>query len=399
MPQPIAADDGRLFGYARVSRAKGHVITNIAASYVPVEAPGEPSSQRQISDLKLWAEKRGQPITIEFDEGISGAEVPWTKRPGFQKLVRQMRRGDRLVIWRLDRLDRGLGQMIQAAVWLVEQGFKVHTLYEQSGDSLDLDTMQGKILLHVYSMLATIENDSRRAATSAGLQYNRRIGLRYGRWPGYGRKYEKRMLNGKLKTYIVWDAEECALIRELKERRDNGETWYRISLDFHQRTGGKISGSGSKWLTFDQGCIRDHKQGRCRKAKRVYAWYTLLLQYGLDLGEPGLPAGIDSMVQQFGVAPDLVAKLLPMTSREIIRQNRKNPKRRVMGHHGGFPSPRLPLIEVRKQLAKPKSDPCDDALLDEWAGLKRKKPPEELDDGLDDFDYVDDFDYDDVIDV
>ena len=379
-------DSGRLFGYARVSRAKGKVITKVPldAPVMESELPGEVSIERQISDLKRWAEERGKPITIRYDEGISGAEVSYRVRPGFQALVKMMRRGDRLVIWRLDRLDRGLGQIIAAALWLVEQGFKVHTLYEQSGDSLDLDTMQGKILLHVYSMLATIENDYRRSATSAALQYRRRIGRRYCKNPGYGRRFETRIeLDNKGKkverTYVVWDQHQCDLIRELKDRRDKGESYYRISLDFHQRQDGKAcpngAPNGAMWLNFDSQAIAQHKQGHPKLAKKLMRWYTLLLAHGMDLGDDGVPAGVESLVKQFGVDPEVAQNCLLQTPKATLFKNMRDPKRGMLGPNLGLPSEH-PIMAAPKKVTYHRCLPFRDPSLDDWYGIndpKKKK--------------------------
>jgi DNA invertase Pin-like site-specific DNA recombinase len=341
MSLPANTDDKpRIFGYARVSKATGtgQLLKNIPDGYEPPEDPREPSIQRQFSALTDWAEKQGEPITLGFDEGISGAEVSYRDRPGFQKLVKQMKPGDKLAIWRLDRLERGMGRMIAAAKWLYDDcKVSVHALYENNGEGLNLDSVQGKALLYVFEMVAMFENESRKAATKAGLQYRRLVGQKYTQWAGYGRRFEKRKENGQTVTYVVWDETQCDIIREIKRRRDEGESWYRIGLDLHQRQGGKPSPNGGTWLTFSPSKMSKKEQGDPRKVVRVYKWYALLLHYGLDFGADGVPAGVDAMIREYGVDGDLVAKLLPNTSAETMRKNYKNPKKGMTGEAKGMP--------------------------------------------------------------
>ncbi len=331
MLQPIN-DDCRVFGYVRVSKGKDGVLKKIPKNYVPPEDPNDPSTKRQIAALTEWAEKRDKTITIECDEGISGAEVPYKERPGFQKLVKKMREKDRLVIWRLDRLDRGLGRIVEAARWLVEEKkIHLHTLYEQNGEAIDLDTTQGKIMLQVYSMVATIGNDSLRAAITAGLHYCKYMGLRYCRHPGYGRRFEPVMEGneqvytkaGKPMQYIVWDEDECDVIREIVRRRDEDhESWYRIGLTLHNR--GAQSPEGGQWLTWSEHTLAINDQGNPYRVKKVYAWYKALLDHGMDLGQPGVPAGIGTLAKQFGISVETVKAYINPTKAKTLKKNYLN---------------------------------------------------------------------------
>lgn len=357
----------RLFGYARVSKARGHVIKSISAKHETMEAPGEISIQRQLADFEVWAAKRDKPITIDFDEGVSGFEVSWKKRPGFQRIVNQMRPGDRLVLWRLDRLDRGMGEILACARWLVEdKKLKVHTLYEQSGDALDLDTMQGAVLLHCYSMVATIEHHKLRAATKAALDFRRRVGMRYCAWPGYGRRFEKRKMGGKIVTFVVWDQHECDLIREIKRRRESGETWYEIALDLHLRQKCKPSPHGGYWLTFDHSRLINNQKANPVRVRRVYAWYEILLRYGLQLGDDGVPAGIDTMAREFGVDEETVREILGKTDPARLRHNAKHPRPGFKGMEGAKTLGLLP-----EQMERNKKE--QDNLIEDWDPIL--KPP------------------------
>lgn len=58
-------------------------------------------------------------VDVVFGEEASGAN---TARPVLAKTLATLRSGDTLVVWRLDRLGRSLGQLIEVATVLRERG-------------------------------------------------------------------------------------------------------------------------------------------------------------------------------------------------------------------------------------------------------------------------------------
>ena len=61
-------------------------------------------------DSELDALKRAGCKKIFIDEGISGATA---KRPALTKVIKALKSGDVLVVWRLDRLGRSLTDLIE----------------------------------------------------------------------------------------------------------------------------------------------------------------------------------------------------------------------------------------------------------------------------------------------
>jgi len=310
----------RLFGYARVSREKstGKVRTSIPEGFVPPKTPREPSLKQQQAAMEKWAERhmQGRPVTFGFDEGISGAEVSYEDRPGFQNLVRQMKKGDHLAVRDLDRLERGWGRQVAVISWLFDaRGIYVHTT---DGKAYDPRNLQDRILISVSDLSAMVVNEKRKELITSGMKYTKETGRRYARWPGYGRRFEyvtEKSPNGrkpKVVTYIVWDECQCNIIREIASRVDDRhELWYEIALDLHNRYGGKSPPDGGKWLVHTPHIIKKGARGTPIKVRRVYLWYKTILHYGMDLGEDGVPAGVNSMAAEFGVDRKLAESLLP----------------------------------------------------------------------------------------
>jgi DNA invertase Pin-like site-specific DNA recombinase len=109
-----------------------------------------------------------------FTETASGAR---TDRPALEQLLDQLRPGDTLVVWKLDRLGRSLRHLVDTVTGLAERGVGFRSLQE----SIDTTTPGGKLVFHVFAALAEFERDLVRERTSAGLAAARARGHRGGR--------------------------------------------------------------------------------------------------------------------------------------------------------------------------------------------------------------------------
>jgi DNA invertase Pin-like site-specific DNA recombinase len=109
-----------------------------------------------------------------FTDTASGSRAD---RPGLAEALSYVRTGDTLVVWRLDRLGRSLGHLIETVRDLHERGVHFRSLQEQ----LDTGTSAGKLVFHVFGALAEFERDLIRERTMAGLAAARARGRRGGR--------------------------------------------------------------------------------------------------------------------------------------------------------------------------------------------------------------------------
>jgi DNA invertase Pin-like site-specific DNA recombinase len=99
------------------------------------------------------------------------------ERPGLTQALSHLRRGDTLVVWRLDRLGRSLKHLIETVTALSERGVGFRSLQEQ----IDTTTSGGKLIFHVFGGLAEFERDIIRERTNAGLSAARARGRVGGR--------------------------------------------------------------------------------------------------------------------------------------------------------------------------------------------------------------------------
>ncbi|HEY5134647.1 MAG TPA: recombinase family protein [Candidatus Nanopelagicales bacterium] len=92
-------------------------------------------------------------------------------------MLGQLRPGDTVVIWRLDRLGRSLRHLIDLVAELELRGVGLRSLTE----SIDTSTPGGKLIFHVFGALAEFERDLIRERTQAGLAAARARGRVGGR--------------------------------------------------------------------------------------------------------------------------------------------------------------------------------------------------------------------------
>ena len=131
------------------------------------------STQDQNLDLQNDALKAAGCENIYTDK-MSGAKK---NRPGLEEILGFIRKGDTLVVWKLDRLGRSLKHLIQVLNQLDERGVYFKSIQE----SLDTSTPGGKLIFHVFGALAEFERDIIRERTMAGLAAARARGRKGGR--------------------------------------------------------------------------------------------------------------------------------------------------------------------------------------------------------------------------
>jgi len=105
---------------------------------------------------------------------VSGAAV---KRPKLDKLLTDLKPGDVLTVWRLDRLGRSLPHLIEVVRDLEGKGAHLQSLTE----GIDTTTAQGRLTFHLMAALAEFERALIVERTQAGLQAAKKRGVVVGR--------------------------------------------------------------------------------------------------------------------------------------------------------------------------------------------------------------------------
>jgi DNA invertase Pin-like site-specific DNA recombinase len=98
-------------------------------------------------------------------------------RKGLQDAITFARANDSIVVWRLDRLGRSLGHLIQTVNAISDRGIAFISLQE----AIDTTTANGRLTFHLFSALSEFEASLLRERTKAGLAAARARGRIGGR--------------------------------------------------------------------------------------------------------------------------------------------------------------------------------------------------------------------------
>jgi len=109
-----------------------------------------------------------------FEDRLSGAVA---QRPGLAEAIGFVRKGDTLVVWRLDRLGRSLKNLIEVVGQLEERGIGLRSLQE----AIDTSSSTGRLVFQIFGALAEFERNLIRERTMAGLAAARARGRQSGR--------------------------------------------------------------------------------------------------------------------------------------------------------------------------------------------------------------------------
>lgn len=134
------------------------------------------STRDQNLDLQVDALQRAGCETL-YQDVASGAK---TVRPELDKMLGQLRSGDVLVIWKLDRLGRSLAHLVELVGDLVKRKIGLVSL----NDPIDTTSAQGRLVFNLFASLAEFERELIRERTQAGLSAARARGRVGGRPKG-----------------------------------------------------------------------------------------------------------------------------------------------------------------------------------------------------------------------
>jgi len=131
------------------------------------------STGEQKMDLQIDALEDAECERI-YKETTSGAAK---SRAELERCLEELRDGDTLVVWRLDRFGRSLKDLVSKMEALEEKGADFVSLTE----GIDTTTAQGRLTFHIFGALAEFERELSRERTMAGLKAARERGRVGGR--------------------------------------------------------------------------------------------------------------------------------------------------------------------------------------------------------------------------
>jgi DNA invertase Pin-like site-specific DNA recombinase len=109
-----------------------------------------------------------------FREKLSGAS---RERPEFQRMLDQLRSGDTVIVWKLDRLARSTRDLLETMA-IREAGARFQSLSEPWANTT---SHAGKLIMNVLAGIAEFARDLIHERTSASREAARRRGIHLGR--------------------------------------------------------------------------------------------------------------------------------------------------------------------------------------------------------------------------
>lgn len=106
------------------------------------------------------------------------------ERPELGKLLQQLRKGDEVIVWKLDRLGRSLRDLIDLVTTFQERGVGFISIQ----DSINTNTATGRFTFNIFASLAEFEREIIRERTKAGLNAARARGRKGGRPAGLNKE-------------------------------------------------------------------------------------------------------------------------------------------------------------------------------------------------------------------
>ena len=189
-----------LIGYARVSK-------------------GDDQSNR--AQARALAEAGCERV---FEEKASGGR--W-ERPELHRMLDQLRDGDTVVVWKLDRLSRSLKDVLHLMDRITSAGAGFRSLTE----AIDTTTAAGRMMMQMVGSFAEFERAMIRERTTAGLAQARAEGRIGGRRrkldPKKRREIAESVLSGRksgAEMARLYDVSEPTVSRIIAEYREKLET-------------------------------------------------------------------------------------------------------------------------------------------------------------------------------
>lgn len=211
---------GEYFGYARVSTVD--------------------------QDLRLQRDAliaAGVPEAHIFEDHKSGRTM---NRAGLKRVMKLMRPGDCLVVWRLDRIGRNTRGLLGVTEELEKHDIQLVSLKED----IDTTTAGGKLMVTMLAEMAQFESDVNAERTRAGMAAARERGSKHGRenyilsQPPMLKKFTQLWLAGNIPD---GDIGARRLIKFMNEEVGRSGRKYKAPASYTNWKNQKFPGLRAKW--------------------------------------------------------------------------------------------------------------------------------------------------------
>lgn len=140
-----------------------------------------PATQRENMEAARRAMGLPEPTFLDEPLGTSGKSLRFARRPMGAFVMRALRKGDTLMVTKIDRLGRNLRDIYDTVDVLCKRGVNIIVLHGWGGQIIDMRNAAHRIMLLLFAWFAEYEAEQIAERTKAGLQHRRDAGLCAGR--------------------------------------------------------------------------------------------------------------------------------------------------------------------------------------------------------------------------
>lgn len=197
------------------------------------------STSMQTTENQIWecrnyfnSVKKEGDEAIEFNEPETSTRLKLDKRPILKAMREFVRKGDTLVVYKMNRLARDSEEMVVIYNDLLRQGVHVHSLCEPHLD---------KTIICVFAMVAEMERESIRRTTKTGLQRKQAMMEKVGTtWYGYKEDETRLQSREKVRStgkpyLLIPDKNEAAQVELMFELYQQGYSYGQIVTELETR--------------------------------------------------------------------------------------------------------------------------------------------------------------------
>jgi DNA invertase Pin-like site-specific DNA recombinase len=186
----MSASEPDVYGYGRASTKKQ-----------------EDSPETQKDKMIQYAKLHSLGDATFFVDAAKSGKIAWEDREAGCALFGRLKRGDHIIIAKLDRAFRRLADCVVVLEKFERMGVKLHVV-NLLGGAIDLSSPMGRFLIHILAAFAELERAFISERTKDGLANKKKRGVAHTNFPGYGFKWQKQLIDGKLTKVRIRDDEE-----------------------------------------------------------------------------------------------------------------------------------------------------------------------------------------------
>lgn len=224
-----ATPPGRCYGYIRVSTDKQSLSPEVQRGQI------EQAAQRLGVTVHAWFEDAPTKNPDGSWNDAASGKVPLPERKAGRELCALLKKGDLVIAAKVDRAFRKLSDcVLMLDRW---ERLGVGVMLCDFPMISDLANPFGKAMIQIVAVFAEIERKLISQRTKEALALRKRKGHAHSRYPGYGRRWERRWDHeqGKFVKIKVVDSDERRVMREIVRCKLEGRGWDAITLKLERQ--------------------------------------------------------------------------------------------------------------------------------------------------------------------